>query len=180
MELRDLKELIDEAIDDCQLKINENPKAVLSEGDFERLLSFCIESKLNQQINCEFGVHSQISHYFDKHTHPERRVDILLLKENEIYPHVNHKEFFYNKESFAIELKYLHKKDSVLRVMEDYRKRGELEPKSWLYVITLLDSNNDKIYEKRKGKIEEMRQIIVSRYKKYEKNLFCKVLKKEI
>ena len=55
--------------------------------------------------------------------------------------------------------------------MEDYRKRGELEPKSWLYVITLLDSNNDKIYEKRKGKIEEMRQIIVSRYKKYEKNL---------
>jgi hypothetical protein len=180
MELRDLKVLIDDAIDDCQVKINENPKVVLSEGDFERLLSFCIENILEQQNNNEFGVHTQISHYFDTHAHLDRRVDILLLKENEIYPHVNHKEFYYNKDSFAIELKYLHRKDSVMRVLDDFRKRGELGSNSWLYVIVLLDSSNDKIYAKRKGKIEEMKKIMIDYNKKFEKNLFCKVMKKEI
>lgn len=180
MELSELKILIDEAIDDCQTIINENPVIVLSEGDFERLLSFCIEKRLRQQNDNEYGVHSQISHYFDRYAHLDRRVDILLLKEKEIYPHVNHKEFIYNKDSFAIELKYLHRKDSVLKVMEDFRKRGELGPKSWLYVVTLLDSSNEKIYEKRKGKIEEMKQIIVNCNNKYKKNLFCKVIKKTI
>lgn len=180
MELRDLKELIDGAIIDCQSIITEKPKIVLSEGDFERLLSFCIENKLSQQNDNEFCVHTQISHYFDRYSHPDKRVDILLLKENEIYPHVNHKEFFYNKESFAIELKYLHRKDSILRVLDDFIKRGELKDNSWLYVIVLLDSWKDEIYEKRKGKIEEIKENIIRGNKKYRKNLFCKVLKKEI
>ena len=180
MELRDLKELIDGAIIDCQSIITETPKIVLSEGDFERLLSRCIENKLSQQNDNEFCVHTQISHYFDRHSHPDKRVDILLLKENEIYPHVNHKEFIYNKESFAIELKYLHRKDSVLRVMNDFIKRGELKENSWLYVIVLLDSWSDGTYEKRKGKIEEIKENIIKANKKYRKNLFCKVLKKEI
>ena len=180
MELGDLKKLIDEAATDCQEIINENPVIVLSEGDFERLLSTCIEDRLSQNNIDEYGVHTQISHYFDGYAHPDRRVDILLLKENEIYPHVNHKEFIYNKDSFAIEVKYLHKKDSVLRVMDDYSKRGEIESNSWLYVITLLDSDNEKTYKKRKEKIEAMRELMIEHDKEYDKNLFCKVLKKEI
>ena len=180
MELEDLKKLIDDAATDCQGKINENPVIVLSEGDFERRLSSCIEDRLSLNNNDEYGVHTQISHYFDGYVHPNRRVDILLLKEGEIYPHVNHKEFIYDKDSFAIEVKYLHRKDSVLKVMDDFSKRGELESNSWLYVITLLDSDDEKTYKKRKEKIEGMRELLIEHNKEYDKNLFCKVLKKEI
>ena len=63
MELGDLKKLIDEAATDCQEIINENPVIVLSEGDFERLLSTCIEDRLSQNNIDEYGVHTQISHY---------------------------------------------------------------------------------------------------------------------
>ena len=100
MELLELKELIKDALDECQSIISANRNAVLSESDFERLLSTCIVRAINDDIRNphDFSVHTQVSHYFDEDgkTDVDRRVDILLLKESELTPFINHKRFKYS------------------------------------------------------------------------------------
>ena len=48
MELKDLKVLIDSALEACQRKLNKQPEIVLSETDLERLVSWSILKMLGQ------------------------------------------------------------------------------------------------------------------------------------
>lgn len=185
MELLELKELINEALDECQSIISANRNAVLSESDFERLLSTCIAKAINDDIRNphDFSVHTQVSHYFDEEgkTDVDRRVDILLLKESELIASINHKRFKYSDESIAFELKYLHKTDSVSKVKCDFCKWDDLKSESSLYVIVLIDTQNDEDYSKKEEKIRLMYENQIGDNDNSGQNqLFYRVLKKVI
>lgn len=185
MELKKLNEQIRLAIEKCQSVIINNKNVVLSEADFERLLSNCISEAINEDNSCAdaFSVHTQVSHFFDSEgkTAVDRRVDILLLKERELTPFINHKEFKYSGDSIAFELKYLHENDSVSRVKCDFCKWDDLKNESSLYVVVLIDSRNESDFLKKEEKIKLMFNEIIGNNDNNGKNqLFCKVLKKEI
>ena len=180
MNLQDLKGLIDFAIDDCQSIISANSNVVLSESDFERLLSNCISKAINDNITLNnFSVHTQVSHYFNEEgkTDVDRRVDILLLKESELTPYINHKKFKYSGESIAFELKYLHENDSVSKVKCDFCKWDDLKNESSLYIVVLIDTRNDKDYSEKEDII---RLIINSNNNNAPNGLYYKVLRKNI
>lgn len=185
MELLELKELINGALDKCQSIISVNKNAVLSESDFERLLSTCIVKAINEDI-CnphDFSVHTQVSHYFneDGKTDIDRRVDILLLKESKLTPFINHKRFKYSGKSIAFELKYLHETDSVSKVKCDFCKWDYLKNESSLYVIVLIDIRKEEDYSKKEAKIRLMFEEEIGDNDNSDQNqLFCRVLKKEI
>ena len=160
MELKELQEYVESALRGCQEYINANRNVVLSEGDLERLVCRCISEKLNEDI-CNpnnFSVHSQVSHYFEEDGTPlvDARVDILLLKESELQGKINHKEFKYEGDSLALELKYLHKKDSLSKVNCDFCKWNSLKNDSWMYVVVLIDGNNQKEIDEKEIKIASM------------------------
>ena len=185
MELFELKKLINDAIDECQSIISANRNAVLSESDFERLLSTCIAKSINDDIrnSHDFSVHTQVSHYFDEEgkTEVDKRVDILLLKESELTPFINHKRFKYSGESIAFELKYLRETDSVSKVKCDFCKWDDLKNESSLYIIVLIDSRNDEDYSKNEEKIRLMYEKQIGDNDNSGQNqLFYRVLKKEI
>ena len=114
MELLELPRLVELAISDCEQIIMQNPKAVLSEGDFEKFLSECISRRIGYVAESPtpntFAVYTQISHYDNISDDNDARVDILLMKPDKIDISVdNNKRFIYkSKESFAIEIKYRH------------------------------------------------------------------------
>ena len=185
MELLKLKELIKGALDECQSIISANRNAVLSESDFERLLSTCIAEAINADIRNphDFSVHTQVSHYFDEEgkTEVDKRVDILLLKESELTPFINHKRFKYSDESIAFELKYLHETDSVSKVKCDFCKWDDLKNESSLYVIVLIDTRKEEDYLKKEAKIRLMfEEEIGDNDNSGQNQLFYRVLKKEI
>ena len=185
MKLLELKKLINGALDECQSIILANRNAVLSESDFERLLSTCITKAINDDIRNphDFSVHAQVSHYFDVEgkTDVDRRVDILLLKESELTPYINNKRFKYSGESIAFELKYLHETDSVSKVKCDFCKWDDLKNESSLYVIVLIDTRSDGDYSKKEEKIKSMfKDQIGDNDNSGPKQLFYRVLKKNI
>ena len=180
MELLELKKLINDALDDCQSIISANRNAVLSESDFERQLSTCIVKSINDG---DFSVHTQVSHFFDEEgkTDVDRRVDILLLKESELTPYINHKRFKYSGESIAFELKYLHETDSVSKVKCDFCKWDDLKSESSLYVIVLIDTRNGADYSEKEQKIGLMYEDQIGNNDNSGQNqLFYRVLNKEI
>ena len=184
MNFQDLEELIYSAIDDCQSIISTNRNAVLSESDFERLLSNCISNVINSDITPNnFSVHTQISHFFDEEgkTDVDRRVDILLLKESELTPYINHKRFKYSGESIAFELKYLHENDSASKIKCDFYKWDDLKDDSSLFIVVLIDTRNDENYLKKKDEIRLMYEEIVGKNNNNASNgLYYKVLRKDI
>ena len=155
MELEELQGRVKAALRSCQDIISANKNVVLSEGDLERLVCKCISNAIEEDV-CnphDFSVHSQVSHYFEKDgkTTVDARVDILLLKESELHGKINHKEFKYEGDSLAIELKYLHRNDSISKVKCDFCKWSYLKEESWMYVVVLIDGNSeDDISEKEK------------------------------
>jgi hypothetical protein len=187
MTLRNLKRLIDYAIDDCQWIILQNPKAILSEGDFERLLSDCISKRIgymavNPDPN-EYAVYSQISHYDNEENVLDARVDLLLMIPAKIKESLDHyKRFVYkSKKSIAIELKYRHddKKADIDAAKEDIKKYVKYKDDSYYYAIILLDKKDNTIkceediftfYEEQKN---EYGNDCINKF-------FCKVLYKEI
>ena len=190
MNLQELKHLIDYAIDDCQLIIQRNPMSVLSEGDFEKILSNCISKRIGyvaiNPIPTEFAVYSQISHYNNENDLLDARVDLVLMKPALIDSEaiiVNHnKRFVYkSKESFAIELKYRHddKKNDVDAAKDDIEKYVKYKDDSYYYAIILMDKKDNTIkceedildfYEEKKN---EYGNDCINKF-------FCKVLYKEI
>ena len=109
MELEELQKHVESALKKCQEFISANKNVVLSEGDLERLVCSCISTEIHENI-CnpqDFSVHSQVSHYFEIDGKPsnDARVDILLLKESGLQGMINHKEFKYEGDSLAMELK---------------------------------------------------------------------------
>ena len=186
MNLRELKLLIDYAINDCQRIIRENPKSVLSEGDFEKLLSECISRRIGYVIGNPtpdtFAVYTQISHYDNISDDKDAQVDILLLKPDKIDKSVDkNKRFIYkSKESFAIELKYRHEDNhaSVTAAIHDIDKFFKYKDDSFYYSIILLDKNDKtgnneiEIKDYYKAKKKELGED-------YEDRFFCEVLVKE-
>ena len=188
MELTELQQLVDLSIEDCQQIINQNPKVILSEGDFEKLLSECISKRIGyvkeKTTPDSFAVYTQISHYNDDTDKNDARVDILLMKPDNIVRVLNKNKDFYFKsnESIAIELKYQHAKNEecVKKVNEDIDKVKKYYNDSYYYVIALLDENEDT--EKYKNDILKYYE---SKKKEYEKNnnykdkFFCCILTKK-
>lgn len=188
MTLEELKDLVFIAIDKCQAIIEHNSNAVLSESDFERLLSKCISCIIGENIYSpmdeEFSVHTQLSHYIDEKKHLDIRPDIILLKEslikNLLRTDIINKGFKYDGPSIAIELKYFHNKDDFSKINHDFDKwRGELNNNTYLFVVVLFDvlpNSRVNTFENRKAKVlqkyEEMKDNGNENY------LFCKVLKK--
>lgn len=183
MDLSELKTIIESALEDCETIITNYPYVILSEADLEKLVSWCIQNKLNQgnyqkPAPEDFTVHTQISHYMEGHSRPNRRVDILLLTEEGIKKWPNNKGLKYLDDSFAIELKYYHAKESIDDIRCDFYKRKELENNSWLYVVALIDSNEG--YDDKERSIYAMRDELINKHPEYEKNLFCHVMKKPV
>ena len=188
MNLHDLKPLIDYAIDDCQRIIRNNPKAVLSEGDFERLLSNCIAKRIGYFVEVsnpnDFAVYTQISHYKNETGELDARVDILLAKPADIKKDNTHYKDFviYNSaETVAIELKYRHDKNAscVTAAKEDIKKFVKYKDDSYYYSIVLLEQNDQtKEYEDAIKEYYEANKVEMGR--EYEDKFFCRVLIKEI
>lgn len=187
MTLRNLKRLIDYAIDDCQWIVQQNPKAILSEGDFERILSECISKRIGYSVKSpnqeEFAVFSQVSHYNNEKNEVNARVDILLAKPADIKPcwGLNKKfKIYYSAESFAIELKYRHdnNRGCVTAAKNDIKKFSKYKEDSYYYSIVLLDKNeNTREHEKEIQKYYKKKKTELG--KDYENKFFCKVLVKE-
>lgn len=187
MSLNELKNCIDSAIECCQCIIQEHPNAVLSEADFERLLSCCISRHINEDPfqkpnDDDFSVHTQISHYFEKDGHHklDRRVDILLLKESQLQDWVSHKQFKYSGESVAFELKYLHESDPIAKVECDFCKWKDLKNDSSLFVVVLIDASNDNSFDEKCESIKAMYERHNEIADNSEIQLYYKVLKKNI
>ena len=164
MELIELKDLIIGALADCEQKLQEEPEIVLSEADFERLVSWSIMNRLGHSDyripqKGDFTVHTQVSHYFDGIPSPLYRVDILLLTKEGMENAKNQKEFVYRNDSFALELKYFHGNDTLSRIKEikcDFCKRKLLDQNSWLYVVALIEEDDDDTYNKKKKIIDSI------------------------
>lgn len=181
MELTELRKVIDNALQECEEKLEEQPEIVLSESDFERLVAWSLMKQLGHsdykepQPN-EFTVHTQVSHYLND-SKPNRRVDILLLTEEGRKKAKTHKEYKYYGDSFALELKYIRKNDSINGVRYDICKRFDLDSDSWLYVVALIDTNNDDEFLRKEQEIEGMKDRFVGRHPEYANKLFCKAIR---
>ena len=164
MELSELKNLIEASLHDCEPKLEQEPEIVLSEADFERLVCWSIMNRLGHNDYQmprpgDFTIHTQVSHYFDGIPRPQYRVDILLLTIEGIENASNQKEFIYRNDSFALELKYFHGNDTLSRIKEikcDFCKRYFLDQNSWLYVVALIEEDDDDIYDRKKGIIDSI------------------------
>ena len=188
MELSDLKDIIKCALDDCQHKLKEEPEIVLSEADFERLVCWSIMNRLGHRDYQmpkpgDFTVHTQVSHYTDNRSCPDARVDILLLTKEGMKEATGNelKGYKYIDDSFALELKYFHANDRMSKIKTiwaDYSKRDYLDSNSWLYVVALLESDNDDDYEIKKNLIEAMKDEMNNQCSGYKDRLFCHVLRK--
>ena len=186
MELLELSRLVELAISDCEQTIKQNPKAVLSEGDFEKLLSECISRRIGYVAGNPtpdtFAVYTQISHYDNFSDDKDAQVDILLMKPDNIDKSIDkNKRFIYkSKESFAIELKYRHEDNHacVTAAIQDIDKFSRYKDDSYYYSIILLDKN-----DKTKSNEKEIKDYYIAKKKEfgeeYENRFFCKVLVKE-
>lgn len=183
MNLKELKRRVDQALSDCQNLINQNPSVILSEADFERILSNYITTRIGyvpmNPIPDSFSVHTQISHYHQDNDKVDVRVDILLFKGDQMLPSDVNKRFYFEGDSLAIELKYLHTNNYQGVVQNDFDKEDKIGNDSWLYIVVLLDSNDKTSFSAKKNEIIKMwkNQIVNSNCKG---KLFCKVLKREL
>lgn len=184
MDLQELKRLIDYAIDDCQWIINQNPQAVLSEGDFERLLSDCISKRIGYSVvspnSNGFAVFSQITHYNNESNRRNARVDILLAKPIDIkedYSLNKRYKIYKSKESFAIELKYRHddNRGCVTAAKGDIDKFNKYKDESYYYSIILLDQNKKTNIHK-KEILDYYENVKTRLGRDYYERFFCKVL----
>lgn len=170
-ELQILKECIDDALDECQRIILENPNIVLSEGDLEKLLCCCIHNKIHKKT--EYSVHCQISNYPCTNRSLNARFDIVLLKEAYLQPNASLRKgqtYDTNEhESFVIELKYVRKGDSMSKVYDDLVDIKKCGENTWLYVVVLFDSDTN---QSKKNKLITQ----ASEYEEYDKRLFCHTL----
>lgn len=179
-----METIILNAIKICQKEIQDNPMLILSESDFERLLahniSILISKSQNEAIK-KFVVHTQVSFYGEKFdSEPQYRVDILLMKQEEIEEHIqNHKGFKYASKAYVIEVKYFHKKDDVTQINSDLEKAKQLlNNNSHLYVVALLEFKNEKITEKLNNLYQTRKQeLIENNYPN--KNLHINILYKQ-
>lgn len=186
MEMEDLKKRVYDALNECKSMLKNQPEIVFTEADFERLVSWALMKELGQadykKPNVgDFTVHTQASHYLNGTNKPNKRVDILLLRKLALPKGpIKSRKIKYTGDSFAFELKYLRKDESIQKVKCDFCKRIDLEPKSLLYIVVCMET--DDIKKIRKGKIElcKMKNAIIKNYPKYKGKLFYCCLQKRI
>ena len=150
-----MNKIIEEAIDRTQKEIKRFPNKILSESDFERMLAKHLENVLLENDG-DFSVHTQVSYYDvkGKQNNPKYRVDILLMKEADaLHCKQLNKSFMYSDTSYPIEVKYLHKQNTLKGVFCDFNKAYSLlNIKGNMYVVVLFDKKNpqkDKNIEKK-------------------------------
>jgi hypothetical protein len=147
MNLQELLPLIDFAINDCERIIQNNPQAVLSESDFERLLSECISKQIGYDVEApapdRYSVHTQVSHYKNETRILDARVDILIAKPDDIKPEVSinkNFEIYAPSDSVALELKYKkNNKGGLSDIKKDIDKFTKYKNDSYYYAIVLLN-----------------------------------------
>lgn len=153
MEFHELVELVKESIPECEHFIQNNAHLVLSEADFERILSNFISDKLSSSNLDEavYVVHNQISHYpgYDTQHFCKRdsQVDILIMKDVDIKEdNALSKGFVYLGDAIPIELKYYKKWQSVNSIKGDLEKSEFLLSDNFykcaFFVIALLEEDN--------------------------------------
>lgn len=132
-----MRELIKNALCECQEKVSSKGRMILNESDFERLLAGILEEKLSES---NWSVHTQLrGYYIDESGKKYNIPDIVLLKDgfkyNKAEKRLENKEF-----SVAFELKYVHKWGKVERdkVREDFKTIEDMK-KGNLYVVVLFD-----------------------------------------
>ena len=146
-ELEKLRQLVEQAIDCFEKDLHQVSDFILSEGDFERLLTNKIEEKLPKK----YVIHNQVSYY--GHTNALKyRVDCVVMQKNEVRDSIeHHKGYEYTSVSIAIELKYYRKKTDVSTIKKDIEKSNELKnSNAFLFVVALLEEDKgekDKISE---------------------------------
>lgn len=187
MELTELTTLVDLAISDCEEIIKQNPLAILSEGDLEKLLSECISRRIGyvseRPTPNSFAVYTQISHYDNIKDEKDAQVDILLMKPDKIDITVDkEKRFIYkSKESIAIELKYRHDDNQgcVTAAKGDIDKFNKYRDDSYYYSIILLDKNENTNEHERQ--ILDYYETMKTKFgRDYDKKFFCRILVKEM
>ena len=163
MEFSELVQIVKDAICICEIKIKNDYRKILSEADFERVLSNEIASLLETQKNSErFVVHNQISHYPqeepNRQNERDSQVDILIAKNDNIdIDAIHHKGVLICGDSIVMELKYIQISESVNRIKEDLNKCGSLlncEKNNFAFFIVVLLENNNK-YEDAEKCIKE-------------------------
>lgn len=174
-----IKECIENALEECQKKIYDSPNSVLSEADFERMLSNEIEKQINREVP-GYGVHNQVSHYSELFDVLDARVDIIIMKKEDITECLeHHKAYVYKKSAFVLELKYLHPKDSLNGVEYDIKKRKILDGNSWLYVVPLFIVSSDEDFNEKEAKVKGMvDEYLATATEK--KEVFYKCLRKNL
>lgn len=154
MTIENLCEIVEEAISISIDYIQKNPISILSEGDFERVLSCNIACLLKNRANsesCSYMVYNQVTHYNDPLIDNTYRVDIVIMDSARIKPNdKHHKGYIYDdSNSVAIELKYFRVGDCVDKIKDDLQKSNALIqdggiPTSCLYVIALTEVHEEK------------------------------------
>lgn len=161
--MEEIDVLISDSLDNVLLQLKENPNIILTEADFERLLTTAIYERLgdyNKTHKTDYVVHNQISHYLST-TYEERRkvnyrVDCLLIKESDMISCTKHRKgFVYSGDSVAIELKYFKSNDNLQKIQSDIDKsKLLLETKgSCLYVIAMLE-------EKKSNQLNKISELL--------------------
>lgn len=185
MNIEELRSCIESAISSCQDIIINHPNVVLSESDFEKLICKRISEKIGEDSSHmptseDFSVHTQISHYFKKNGkyRIDERVDILVLKEDKLREFDCHKNNKYTDESVALELKYLRIGDSVSLIKNDIKKWEQLKEDSSLYIVVLVQANDDKKYMRKKGKIIKLIDTTYPERENGKNRLAYRILKK--
>ena len=141
IELVELRKLVGQAIDCFGKNLNQVSDFILSEGDFERLLTNKIEECLTE----EYVIHNQVSYY--GHTNALKyRVDCVVMKKDEVRDSIEyHKGYKYTSDSIAIELKYYRKNADVSTIKKDIDKSNVLEKSNaFLFVVALLEEDKGK------------------------------------
>ena len=187
MDLTELATLVDFAISDCEEKVKQNPLAILSEGDLEKLLSECISRRIGyvaeRPTPDSFAVYTQISHYSNVTDEKDAQVDILLMKPDKIDTTIDKGKRFINKskESIAIELKYRHddNRGCVTAAKDDMDKFDKYrDDDSYYYSIILLEKNKDT--DEHKREILDYYEMMKTELGiDYENKFFCRILVKE-
>ena len=133
-----MRELIKNALCECQEKVSSKGRMILNESDFERLLAGILEEKLSES---NWSVHTQLrGYYIDESGKKKYNIpDIVLLKDG--FKYNKAEKTFENKESsVAFELKYVHKwgEPEETKIEGDFKKLEDMG-KDLLYVVVLFD-----------------------------------------
>lgn len=151
---KSIKNAIETAIKQCAKDIYKEKVKILCEADFERFLANRIEQILSKKkiIKSDWRVHTHLTHYpeYEPNPHNSRLdayPDICIIDNSQLNDNtLQHKGYIYKGESVVLELKYLHKNDSLDLIDKDFKKGLKLliSDIAVFYVVVLFDKKCDE------------------------------------